>query len=325
MTPCTSIISAARRATTVISANRFSTLRLSKVRTSTSFSRSSIICSWVGGGFSLGADEEDEDDAGDGGAGTGGAGMTKAPGMIGDGEQRSMTGGARAGQGARGGGEGDNSHRGAGGRAGRKVTEGGRVSQSDKTVWLELDGLGHCYIVPMLRGGGRPGSSSVDEGDLVANTKGPAAGGEGQEVVEAFHCLAGEGGRKEQTPDVHNAHCVPRLWSHSSPLEASSYLSGWAARRAKRLAKVLTVPERGTGEEVGALTRTRFWTDIGDEVRRCLFFGDRRIEVFFFKLASCEGVFLLAGVEDGPATASGAAEDDEDANKEVRAAKREER
>ncbi|EIW71820.1 hypothetical protein TREMEDRAFT_60738 [Tremella mesenterica DSM 1558] len=249
---------------------------------------------------------------GDGGGG--GTGTTKAPGTTGDGERRSTAGGARAERGTRGGGDSDSSHKGAGGQTGRMVTDGGR-------------------------GGGRPGSSSDNEGDSVANTERPAAGGEGREVVESFRCLAGEGGRKEQTPDVHDAQRVPRLRSHSSPLGASSHLSGWAARRANRLAEVLTVPERGTGEEDGASTRTRFrmgvgndWaadkeeeTDMGDEVRRCLFLGDQRIEVFFFELTSFEGVFLLAGVEDGPATASGAAEDDEDADKDGRAAEREER
>ncbi|EIW69289.1 hypothetical protein TREMEDRAFT_62152 [Tremella mesenterica DSM 1558] len=127
--------------------------------------------------------------------------------------------------------------------------------------------------------------------------------------------------------------------SHSSPLGASSHLPGWAARRAKRLAEVLTVPGRGTGEEEGASTRTRLRagvgedkadeeeedTDIGEEVRRCLFLGDRRMEDFLLKLASFEGAFLLAGVEDGPATGAGGAEDEEDADREGRAADKEER
>ncbi|EIW67316.1 hypothetical protein TREMEDRAFT_64565 [Tremella mesenterica DSM 1558] len=248
-------MSAARRATMVIAANRFSVFKLSRVRTSTSFLRSAIISSWVGGGAD---DEEDEDDE---------------------------------------------------------------------------------------DGAGRPGSSSDDEGDSVANTERRAAGGderatgEEREVVETFLCLAGEGGRKEQTPDVHDAHRVPRLRSHSSPLGASSHLPGWAARRAKRLAEVLTVPGRGTGEEEGASTRTRLRagvgedkadeeeedTDIGEEVRRCLFLGDRRMEDFLLKLASFEGAFLLAGVEDGPATGAGGAEDEEDADREGRAADKEER
>ncbi|EIW69710.1 hypothetical protein TREMEDRAFT_62579 [Tremella mesenterica DSM 1558] len=219
----------------------------------------------------------------------------------------------------RGGGEGDNSHRGAPGQAVRKETKGGR-------------------------GGGRPGSLSDDEGDSVANTERRAAGGgratgEEREVVETFLCLAGEGGRKEQTPDVHDAHRVPRLRSHSSPLGASSHLPGWAARRAKRLAEVLTVPERGTGEEDGASTRARLRagvgedkadeeeedTDIGEEFCRCLFLGDRRMEDFLVKLASFEGVFLFAGVEDGPATGAGGADDEEDTDSEGRAAEREER
>ncbi|EIW67405.1 hypothetical protein TREMEDRAFT_64661 [Tremella mesenterica DSM 1558] len=268
----------------------------------------------------------------------------KAPGKTGDGERRSTTGGARGGRGPRGGGDGDNSHRGAPGRAARKETEGGR-------------------------GGGRPGSSSDGEGDAVANTERPAGGGngratgDGREVVEGFLCLAGEGGRKEQTPDVHDAHRVPRLVpqgrtqgklgcrdcsslevrrSHSSPLGASSHLPGWAARRARRLAEVLTVPERGAGEEEGASTRTRIRagvgedkadeeeedTDIGEEVRRCLFLGDRRMEGFLDELASFEGVCLLAGVDDGPATGAGGAggaEDEDGVDSEGRAADREER
>ncbi|EIW72467.1 hypothetical protein TREMEDRAFT_58630 [Tremella mesenterica DSM 1558] len=263
-------MSAARRATTVIAANRFSVFKLSKVRTSTSSLRSAMISSGV-------REERPRTTTT----------MTKMAG--------------------------------APGRAARKETEGGR-------------------------GGGRPGSSSDDEGDSVANTERRAAGGgratgKEREVVETFLCLAGEGGRKEQTPEVDDAHRVPRLRSHSSPLGASSHLPGWAARRTKRLAKVLTVFERGTGEEEGASTRTRLRagvgedkadkeeedTDIGEEFCRCLFLGDRRMEDFLVKLASFEGVFLLAGVEDGPATGAGGAEDEEDADSEARAAEREER
>ncbi|EIW70173.1 hypothetical protein TREMEDRAFT_61936 [Tremella mesenterica DSM 1558] len=130
--------------------------------------------------------------------------------------------------------------------------------------------------------------------------------------------------------------------SHSSPLGASSHLPGWAARRARRLAEVLTVPERGAGEEEGASTRTRLRagvgedkadeeeedTDIGEEVRRCLFLGDRRMEGFLDELASFEGVCLLAGVDDGPATGAGGAggaEDEDGVDSEGRAADREER
>ncbi|EIW71772.1 hypothetical protein TREMEDRAFT_60687 [Tremella mesenterica DSM 1558] len=271
-------MSAARRATMVIAANRFSVFKLSKVRTSTSFLRSAIISSCVGGGTSSDEEDDEEDGTGDG----------------------------------QGGGKGDNSHRGAPGRAARKETEGGR-------------------------GGGRPGSSSEDEGDSVANTERRAAGGderatgEEREVVETFLCLAGEGGRKEQTPDVHDAHCVPRL----APQGQTQGKLG----RAKRLAEVLTVPEQGTGEEEGASTRTRLRagvgedkadeeeedTNIGEEFCRCLFLGDRRMEGFLDELAPFEGVFLLAGVEDGPATGAGGAEDEEDAHSKGRAADREER
>ncbi|EIW67050.1 hypothetical protein TREMEDRAFT_64918 [Tremella mesenterica DSM 1558] len=302
-------MSAARRATMVIAANRFSVFKLSMVRTSTSFLRSAIISSCEGGGTSSDDEDDDDDGAGDGRGGEGGGGTMKAPGTTGDGERRSTTGGTQGGRGPRGGGDGDNSHKGAPGRAARKETEGGR-------------------------GGGRPGSSSDGEGDAVTNTDRPAGGGDGHRMYTMHIVYRGWSHR-----DGHRGSRGDEIRSHSSPLGASSHLPGWAARRAKRLAEVLTVPERGTGEEEGASTRTRLRagvgedkadeededTDIGEECCRCLFLGDRRMEGFLDELASFEGVFLLAGVEDGPATGAGGAEEEEGADSEGRAADKEER